>query len=62
MEMPNTKPQTTTIEELGESFDSWICLACGGALDEEEVIKIKTKHPVECEYCGHTLTLSLYRP
>ncbi len=52
----------TTIEELGESFDSWICLTCGGALDEEEVIKIKTKHPVECEYCGHTLTLSLYRP
>ena len=51
----------TTIEELEDGIDSWICLNCGGALDTDEVTKISSRAPVECRYCGHTLTIALYK-
>ncbi|MHA1637183.1 MAG: hypothetical protein ACTSUB_04130, partial [Candidatus Thorarchaeota archaeon] len=51
----------TTIEELRVDLGSWICLRCGGKLDAETVTKIRSKTPVECEHCGHTMTLDLYR-
>ena len=51
----------TTIEELEDGIDSWICLNCGGALDTDEVAKLSSRVPVECRYCGHTLTIGLYK-
>jgi DNA-directed RNA polymerase subunit RPC12/RpoP len=51
----------TTIEEIEDGIDSWICLNCGGALSTEEVTKLNSRIPVECRYCGHTLTINLYR-
>ncbi|MHA1247580.1 MAG: binary toxin-like calcium binding domain-containing protein [Candidatus Thorarchaeota archaeon] len=51
----------TTIEELGARIDSWTCLRCGAPLGEEAVVIIKSRGTVKCEYCGHTLTLDLYK-
>ena len=51
----------TTIEEIEDGIDSWICLNCGGALDTEEVTQLMAKAPVGCRYCGHTLTIALYK-
>jgi hypothetical protein len=51
----------TTIEELEVGIDSWICLNCGGALAIDEVTKLSSRVPVGCRFCGHTLTISLYR-
>ncbi len=50
----------TTIHELAEGIASWICLNCSAALDPSEVSQIKAKIPVQCRYCGNTLTLELY--
>ncbi len=51
----------TTIEELTERIDSWICLRCGAPLPDETVLSIKAAKIVKCEYCGHSLSLDLYK-
>jgi DNA-directed RNA polymerase subunit RPC12/RpoP len=50
----------TTIDELADSIDSWICLRCGAPLEEEQVDEIHKRLPIRCRYCAHTLTLGLY--
>jgi DNA-directed RNA polymerase subunit RPC12/RpoP len=50
----------TTIDELAETMDSWICLRCGAPLDPELVEELGRRVPVRCRYCSHTLTLGLY--
>ncbi len=50
----------TTIDELAETMDSWICLRCGAPLDSEEVIELGKRQPIRCRYCSHTLTMGLY--
>ncbi|MFW9888465.1 MAG: ABC transporter substrate-binding protein, partial [Candidatus Thorarchaeota archaeon] len=51
----------TTIDELAKGIESWICMNCGGALDPNEVSRIKGHDAVQCKYCGRTLTLDLFR-
>ncbi|MHA1246984.1 MAG: hypothetical protein ACTSPE_06630 [Candidatus Thorarchaeota archaeon] len=50
----------TTIDELAESIDSWVCLRCGAPLDPEQVEELLQRRPVRCQYCSHTLTIALY--
>lgn len=50
----------TTIDELAETMDSWICLRCGAPLDSEQVEQLGKRDPIRCMYCSHTLTLGLY--
>ena len=50
----------TTIDELAETMDSWICLRCGAPLDSEEVLELGKRQPIRCRYCSHTLTMGLY--
>jgi DNA-directed RNA polymerase subunit RPC12/RpoP len=50
----------TTIDELAETMDSWICLRCGAPLDTEQVETLGKRTPIRCKYCSHTLTLGLY--
>ncbi len=50
----------TTIDELAETMDSWICLRCGGPLDSDQVEEMEQRRPICCRYCSHTLTLGLY--
>ncbi|MEM2143367.1 MAG: hypothetical protein QXS20_03595 [Candidatus Thorarchaeota archaeon] len=50
----------TTIDELAETMDSWICLRCGAPLDTEQVEELGKHVPISCKYCGHTLTIGLY--
>jgi DNA-directed RNA polymerase subunit RPC12/RpoP/predicted RNA-binding Zn-ribbon protein involved in translation (DUF1610 family) len=50
----------TTIDELAETMDSWICLRCGAPLETEEVKQLGKRLPIRCRYCSHTLTMGLY--
>ncbi|MFW9850433.1 MAG: hypothetical protein ACFFF4_14970, partial [Candidatus Thorarchaeota archaeon] len=50
----------TTIDELAETMDSWICLRCGAPLDTEQVEELGKRTPIRCKYCSHTLTMGLY--
>ncbi|MGY5859853.1 MAG: hypothetical protein RTU63_10825 [Candidatus Thorarchaeota archaeon] len=50
----------TTIDELADTMDSWICLRCGAPLDPEQVEEIGRRLPIRCKYCTHTLTIALY--
>ncbi len=50
----------TTIDELAETMDSWICLRCGAPLDEEQISELHTRLPIRCRYCAHSLTIALY--
>jgi hypothetical protein len=51
----------TTVHELTEGIEAWICLNCGAPLDPNEVADIKGGRFVTCRYCTHTLTSDLYR-
>ena len=51
----------TSIEEIAGSIDSWTCLNCGGYLETSEVSQLKAGVPIQCRYCGHSLTIDLYR-
>ncbi|MHA1479893.1 MAG: hypothetical protein ACTSQZ_00505 [Candidatus Thorarchaeota archaeon] len=51
----------TTIYEVARGIESWICMNCVGVLVPDEVIRIKSGIPIICNYCGHTLTIDLYR-
>ncbi len=50
----------TTIDELADTMDSWVCLRCGAPLDVEEVEELGRHQPIRCKYCTHTLTIALY--
>lgn len=50
----------TTIDELADSMDSWICLRCGAPLETEQVEELETRKPIRCKYCSHSLTIALY--
>ncbi|MCK5389977.1 MAG: hypothetical protein KAJ36_05775, partial [Candidatus Thorarchaeota archaeon] len=50
----------TTIDELADTMDSWVCLRCGAPLDPEQVEEIGRRLPIRCKYCTHTLTIALY--
>ena len=51
----------TTVHELAEGIEAWICLNCGAPLNPNEVADIKGGKFVTCRYCTHTLTSDLYR-
>jgi hypothetical protein len=51
----------TTVHELAEGIEAWICLNCGAPLNPNEVANIKGGGFVTCRYCTHTLTSDLYR-
>jgi len=50
----------TTIDELADTMDSWVCLRCGAPLETEQVEEIGRRLPIRCKYCTHTLTIALY--
>jgi DNA-directed RNA polymerase subunit RPC12/RpoP len=50
----------TTIDELADTMDSWICLRCGAPLELEQVEEMGRRLPIRCKYCTHTLTIALY--
>ncbi|MFW9833364.1 MAG: hypothetical protein ACFFEK_05165 [Candidatus Thorarchaeota archaeon] len=50
----------TTIDELADTMDSWVCLRCGAPLDIEQVEEMGRRLPIRCKYCTHTLTIALY--
>lgn len=50
----------TTIDELADTMDSWICLRCGAPLETEQVEELGTRKPIRCRYCSHSLTIALY--
>ncbi len=51
----------TTLEDLRKGIDSWVCLSCGAGLNTTQVRKIKSRAIIECQHCGHSLNLKLYR-
>jgi DNA-directed RNA polymerase subunit RPC12/RpoP len=50
----------TTIDELADTMDSWVCLRCGAPLEIEQVEEMGRRLPIRCKYCTHTLTIALY--
>ncbi|MHA1480576.1 MAG: hypothetical protein ACTSQZ_04040, partial [Candidatus Thorarchaeota archaeon] len=50
----------TTIQELLDGMDSWICNECGALLNPEQIMKLESKESLSCRYCGSTLTIDLY--
>ena len=50
----------TTIDELADTMDSWVCLRCGAPLETDEVEELGRRQPIRCKYCTHTLTIALY--
>ncbi|MGY5876420.1 MAG: hypothetical protein RTU30_11800 [Candidatus Thorarchaeota archaeon] len=51
----------TTIYEISQGIDSWTCMNCGAAFDPEHVTQLKSRIPVRCKYCEHTMTIDLYK-
>ncbi|MHA1950795.1 MAG: hypothetical protein ACXAAO_01185 [Candidatus Thorarchaeota archaeon] len=50
----------TTIDELADTMDSWVCLRCGAPLETEQVEEMGRRLPVRCRYCTSVLTVALY--
>jgi DNA-directed RNA polymerase subunit RPC12/RpoP len=50
----------TTLGEIAEKIDSWVCLKCGARLNPDQVMEIEVGASLECRYCKSTLTLDLY--
>ena len=50
----------TTIDELADTMDSWVCLRCGAPLEIDQVEELGRRLPIRCKYCTHTLTIALY--
>jgi len=46
-----------------ESLDvsEWECVKCGASLEPEEVNEIKRGQSIDCEYCGSTITIDLFK-
>jgi parallel beta-helix repeat protein len=51
----------TTIHEIAEGIQSWVCLNCGAALNPDEVNQLQSRVLVRCRYCYHTMSIDLYR-
>ncbi len=50
----------TTIDELADTMDSWVCLRCGAPLAIDQVEEMGRRLPIRCIYCTSTLTIALY--
>jgi len=50
----------TTIDELADTMDSWVCLRCGAPLEIEQIEEMGRRLPIRCKYCTHSLTIALY--
>ncbi|MGY5881845.1 MAG: hypothetical protein RTV31_16465, partial [Candidatus Thorarchaeota archaeon] len=50
----------TTVQELLDRMDSWVCNECGVLLNPEQIMKLESKETLNCRYCGTTLTIDLY--
>jgi len=50
----------TTIDELADTMDSWVCLRCGAPLETDQVEELGRRVPIRCKYCTHSLTIALY--
>ncbi|MBN2230541.1 MAG: hypothetical protein JW779_13215 [Candidatus Thorarchaeota archaeon] len=50
----------TTIGEIADKIDAWICFQCGARLNPDQVMEIEAGGVLKCRYCSHTLTLDLY--
>ncbi|NHJ13537.1 MAG: hypothetical protein EAX95_07655 [Candidatus Thorarchaeota archaeon] len=50
----------TTIEELAEGIDSWICMSCGAPLEPEQVTLINSGAPTQCSFCFSDLIKAQY--
>jgi len=50
----------TTIDELADTMDSWVCLRCGAPLELEQIEEMGRRLPIRCKYCTHSLTIALY--
>ncbi|MFW9958721.1 MAG: hypothetical protein ACFFCT_11680 [Candidatus Odinarchaeota archaeon] len=50
----------TTIDELADTMDSWVCLRCGAPLETDQVEDLGKRLPIRCKYCTHSLTIALY--
>ncbi len=50
----------TTIGEIADKIDAWICLECGARLNPDQVMELEAGEILKCRYCSHTLTLDLY--
>ncbi|MFW9844438.1 MAG: hypothetical protein ACFFEV_07670, partial [Candidatus Thorarchaeota archaeon] len=50
----------TTIGEIADKIDSWICLQCGAKLNPDQVMEIEAGGILTCRYCSHSLSLDLY--
>ncbi|TXT55965.1 MAG: hypothetical protein BAJATHORv1_30349 [Candidatus Thorarchaeota archaeon] len=50
----------TTIDELADTMDSWICLRCGAPLESDQIHEMGQRKPIRCKYCAHSLTIALY--
>ena len=50
----------TTIDELADTMDSWVCLRCGAPLETDQVEELGKRLPIRCKYCTHSLTIALY--
>nr|KXH73850.1 MAG: hypothetical protein AM325_16655 [Candidatus Thorarchaeota archaeon SMTZ1-45] len=51
----------TTIHEIAEGIQSWVCLNCAAPLDLIEVDQLQSRELVRCRYCNHTMSIDLYR-
>ncbi len=52
--VPHRKTELLDVSE-------WECAKCSAPLEPEEVNEIKGGQAVECEYCGSTITLDLFK-
>ncbi len=52
--VPHRKTESLDVSE-------WECAKCSAPLEPEEVNEIKGGQAVECEYCGSTITLDLFK-
>ncbi|NHJ13536.1 MAG: hypothetical protein EAX95_07650 [Candidatus Thorarchaeota archaeon] len=50
----------TTIHEIAEKIDSWVCIKCGARLNPDQVMQIEAKGVLNCRYCATPLSLDLY--
>ncbi|TFG31027.1 hypothetical protein EU528_07290 [Candidatus Thorarchaeota archaeon] len=50
----------TTMGEIADKIDAWICMQCGARLNPDQVMEIEAGGVLTCRYCSHTLTLDLY--
>ncbi|TXT55258.1 MAG: hypothetical protein BAJATHORv1_40169 [Candidatus Thorarchaeota archaeon] len=50
----------TTMSEIAEKIDAWICMKCGARLNPDQVMELEAGGTLDCRYCSSILTLDLY--